>query len=185
MNTLCLQDDITGYAITLKPIQYADIERIRQWRNHPDVSQHMINTDHISQKQQEQWFNKIDKSDKQYHYIIDYKGESQGVVSLHSLNESSIADSKTLEAGIYLKPESKLRGSLLAFAPALALNDWCFNNLGCEMLVAKVKKDNVPAIRFNLTLGYQSIRETKKLIYLELTSESYQTASKSIKNMFR
>jgi hypothetical protein len=48
---------------------------------------------------------------------------------------------------------------MLAFFPALALNQYCFQTLGCTTLLAHVKLDNSAALRFNQQLGYQSTEQ--------------------------
>jgi RimJ/RimL family protein N-acetyltransferase len=178
-----LPDTIQAYGVVLQRLSRNNIERVRQWRNHPEVSRHMLSADHISPEQQQAWFERVDGAADRAYYLASYKDEPTAFASVTSEDGTALAEAKTLEAAIYLAPDSRCRGTVLAFAPALALNDACFDNLPCTRLVARVKQDNEAALRFNTQMGYRETGRDDALIYLQLDRSSYQDATGRIKHL--
>jgi RimJ/RimL family protein N-acetyltransferase len=181
MNTTTLPDNIQGYGVELHRLQANDIERVRQWRNHPDVARHMVNNEHISSEQQSEWFKQVAGAVDRAYYIARYKGEPAAFASVTGETGVPLDNCKVLEAAIYLAPESRCRGTLLAFAPALALNDACFEVLACEKLIARVKLENETALRFNAQMGYEETGRDNEMVYMQLDYARYKAASQQIK----
>jgi hypothetical protein len=94
-----------------------------------------------------------------------------------------LSEAEILEAAIYLAPDSVFHGNLLAFAPALALNDACFNRLPCRTLQARVKVGNSAALRFNTAMGYHEILRSDDVVYLALSADDYDNTAQQIKKL--
>jgi diamine N-acetyltransferase len=183
MSTNVLADSIQAYGMELRRLQRGDIELVRQWRNHPDVSRHMLSAEHITREQQVAWFEQVSNATDRAIYLAYYKGVPTAFASVTCESGHPIGESEEMEAAIYLAPESPCRGNLLAFAPALALNDACFGMLHCQCLVAKVRRENDAALRFNTQMGYQETGRDDELIYLELERTNYENATRQVKGM--
>ena len=139
MSKATLPDHIQAYGVELRRLQRDDIELVRQWRNHPEVARHMLSSEDISQEQQVAWFERSDTAEDRAYYLASYKGEPIAFASVSGEPGRQLGDNDVLEAAIYLAPDSRCRGTLLAFAPALALNDACFDRLACKQLLARGK----------------------------------------------
>ncbi len=175
-----MNETITGYGVTLKPLSEEYLEQVRQWRNHPEVARYMVSQEPISAEQQRAWFAKVSQSDRCAHYLIFFRGEPVGLIYIDAQGDQPLKESQVIEPGMYLASDSPYRGTLLAFCPALALNDYCFEQLGCEKLVARVKQDNRAALRFNEKLGYRVVAEADGYVSIELDETSHQQARRQL-----
>lgn len=171
---------LTGYQIELSTVTEEDLPLMRSWRNSPDVSQFMISQESISEEQQLAWFNKIQRDTTQHHYVIFYKSQPIGSANIKSRGVNiSLQQASVVEPGLYIGVE-KYRNNILAFAPTLLLNDYCFNTLGVKKLVAVVKADNQVALNYNKKIGYK-VDNQGELIDISLNFEDYQQHTKQLK----
>lgn len=171
---------INGYQVRLRPIQSADMEQLRAWRNSDTVRRQMLNQSPISEQQQLAWFSKLQHDETQQHWVVEYKGTPIGSTNIRvSDSQSTIQDAKVLEAGLYIG-EPKYQGNILAFAPTLALYDYCFNTLNIEAFKAVVLKTNRAALNYNEKLGYE-ITSQGDLVHLYLPSTQYERQTTMLK----
>jgi RimJ/RimL family protein N-acetyltransferase len=178
-----LPSSLDAYGVNLRRLERADIELVRTWRNHPEVARHMLSQAHITAEQQLNWFIRIDAASDRAHYLVSHKGQPTAFASVTSNTGEALAESDILEAAIYLAPDSRCRGTMLAFAPALALNDACFDALRCTQLVARVRRENAAALRFNARMGYRETGIAGNLVHLALSRDDYVAATGPIKAM--
>jgi RimJ/RimL family protein N-acetyltransferase len=175
---------LSGYQVILTEVCEDDIETIRQWRNDPAVSQYMLSQDLISVEQQQAWFNKIQRGDSQQHFVIHYKNQAIGVANIRACYQGeSLKTARTIEPGLYIAHE-KYRNNILAFAPTLVLNDYCFEELACQQLKAVVKGDNQAALNYNKKLGYQIEKYSEsleELVEIRLNKVDYRQHTVQLK----
>lgn len=145
-----------AYGICLRALSPADLELLRSWRNRADIAAQMLDQRHISQSAQQDWYARIRQRAFERHFVITYKEQPVGSCNLKQADGLPVLHAAELESGFYLA-DARFRGSMLAFLPALALNQYCFEVLGCTRLLAHVKPDNLAALRFNMQLGYQTV----------------------------
>lgn len=176
---------ISQFGVSLLPLTESHLEMVRQWRNHPEVARYMFSQAPISEQQQQAWFDKVKEDVSQQHYVIDYRGEAIGVINGKSMSGQALSDAELIEVGMYLAPESRYRGTVLAFCPALAFNDYCFKHWHCQRLQAEVLPENSAALRFNQQLGYSEIERLPGKVVLQLTQENFQAASKTLSSIIR
>lgn len=178
-----LPENLSSYKVTLTRLEKSDIETVRRWRNHHEVSRWMFSQDKITSEQQEKWFASVNDSKDKAYFLIRYQGAAEGVASVSSDDGGRLMDAQILEAAIYFAPESRCKGNLMAFAPALTLNDACFSYMNCKILKARVKVENESAIRFNKAMGYEITETTDAVITMEMNQQQYEAASQNIKNL--
>jgi RimJ/RimL family protein N-acetyltransferase len=175
---------LSGYQVILTEVCEDDIETIREWRNDPDVSQYMLSQDMISAEQQQAWFNNIQRDDGQQHFVIHYKNQAIGVANIRACYPGeSLRMARAIEPGLYIANQ-KYRNNILAFAPTLVLNDYCFDGLTCQQLKAVVKGDNQAALNYNLKLGYQIEKHSEspaELVEIRLNKADYQQHTVQLK----
>lgn len=182
--------DMQGYQIRLRQVTQADLSQLRSWRNDPEISQYMLSQKPISMEQQQAWFRKIARDPRQQHFVIEYKGKPIGSANISLKVGDSLTDASVIEPGLYIA-DSRYRGNLLAFAPTLLLNDYCFLQLSASSLYAKVKASNQAALNYNQKLGYQRKQSNKlmakplddELIEIELQPTTYQAHSAMLKGL--
>jgi UDP-4-amino-4,6-dideoxy-N-acetyl-beta-L-altrosamine N-acetyltransferase len=176
--------ELSGYQVVLRDVTESDIEMIRQWRNDPSVSQYMLSQNIISSEQQQAWFKKIQRDTCQQHFVILYKSLPIGVANIRACyQDESLSNARAIEPGLYIAND-KYRNNILAFSPTLLLNDYCFEQLGCEELRAVVKADNKAALNYNTKLGYQIEKTTENhndLVNIRLNKVDYQRHTVQLK----
>lgn len=175
-----LKHHLSGYQVELNKVTESDLERLREWRNSDNVAQYMLTSDKITQEQQLAWFKKIERDERQQHYVISYKSQPIGAANIKAYYQGeTLASARVIEPGLYIA-DDKYRNNILAFAPTLLLNDYCFTELGTQALRAVVKSDNQGALSYNEKLGYQ-IEKQAELVEICLTQSTYETHSKGLK----
>lgn len=137
------------YGVTLKPLTQDMLEQVREWRNSPEIAQHMLDQRLISAEQQQAWFQGLNGDSSRFYWVVWFKEEAIGVVSLLNINQQT----KTAEPGMYIVPE-RYRNNIVPFCVAFALNDYAFEELGLEQLLGKIFADNDASLRFHETSGY-------------------------------
>ena len=180
---MSLKSELSGYQVQLTQVTQDDLAMLRAWRNDPNVSQFMLSQDNISQEQQQAWFNKISRDDSQQHFVIRYKNQAIGAANIKAFYQGEVLNNaRVIEPGLYIA-EPQYRNNILAFAPTLLLNDYCFNDLAVEQLKAVVKADNQAALNYNKKLGYQvvNIHTNEALVEIVLTNQHYQDKAKMLK----
>lgn len=176
------QDVLTGYQVILRPITQSDLETLRIWRNNPEVSEHMLSQALISKEQQLAWYKKVVRDPSQLHFIISYRDQDIGSLNIKSrLVGETLEKATVIEPGLYIA-DPRYRGNIVAFSPTLLINDFCFETLGCNKLVAVVKSTNLAALKYNQKLGYKVVNQGD-LIEIELNFEDYQLHSQTLKRL--
>jgi len=172
---------LNGYQVTLRDIVREDLEMIRRWRNDPATSQYMLSQDAISPGQQQAWFEHIQWDPGQRHWLILYRDKPIGVANIRVFDEGETLERPTrVEPALYIA-DLRYRGNILAFAPTLVVNDYCFEQLGARELQATVKVSNEAALRYNEKLGYREIERQGDLVRIALSPRDYEASAAPIK----
>lgn len=172
--------EISAYQVDLLPMVAEYQAQLRGWRNQDEIRQQMISQDLISEEQQQAWFCKTQYDPKQLHWVVRFRDRLIGATNVKSLETGkSVQQATLLEPGLYIG-DQKYQGNIVAFAPTLAMYDFCFNELSTKRFRAVVKQTNDKAMSYNLKLGYEVI-EPGELCVLELNYERYQQYTAPIK----
>lgn len=176
---------VSGYKVTLEPLEEADIMQLREWRNSDFIRHKMVSAETITEAQQREWFNKIKTDPQQCHWVVRYKGAAIGATNLKTLagdSAASVFRAEIVEPGLYIG-EPAFQGNILAFSPTLALYDYCFDCLKIKTLQATVKADNHSALNYNKKLGYEAVAKSEdgRWTTLRITHKGYDDAATSIK----
>ncbi|MDC8830461.1 GNAT family N-acetyltransferase [Alteromonas gilva] len=177
------QYSINAYQVSLEPIQIEHQALLREWRNSPAVRAQMLSQSVISEEQQLAWFKQTRIDPKQLHWVVVYRDELIGSTNVKSLETGVPAtQARLLEPGLYIG-EPRYQGNIIAFAPTLAMYDYCFEQLNAECFRAVVKSTNSAALRYNQKLGYRQIGTAQQgtLCTLELTFDDYVQSTRQIK----
>lgn len=160
---------IHKFGIVLKPLTLETAMLVRKWRNSKDVYQFMDFKDHINEKQQIEWFKKINNQ-RAYYFMIYQSEVPIGLIHLNRFNEART----TAYAGLFIG-DIHFAGTGVTFPASINLLDFGFGQLSLKTIFAKVQENNLVAIEYNKALGfeYDGI-ETKGFIRLKLNEESFE-----------
>ncbi|GEA11659.1 GNAT family N-acetyltransferase [Alteromonas sp. KUL49] len=171
--------EVSGYQIVLVPVQEHHLDLLRTWRNSDFVRQQMVNTQLINEAQQGAWFTKLKTDSSQQHWVVYYKDTPIGATNIRTSDNTPVSEAEELAPGLYIG-EPKYQGNIIAFAPTLALYDYCFDYLKINALRAEVKQDNIAAMNYNKKLGYREV-DRKDMVTLMVDRESYRADTTMIK----
>lgn len=172
---------IEAWQVTLRPLEEGDLDKLRQWRNSDYVREKMVSTSLITAEQQAAWFQKISHDPSQMHWIIEYKGRPVGSTNVKvPVIRETVVSARVLEPGLYIG-EPDYQGNILAFAPTLAMYDYCFSHFSVTEFSAAVKPDNDAALKYNRQLGYE-ISGQDDFVRLRLQKEAYERQTVTLKS---
>lgn len=172
---------LSGYQVTLRDVARDDLEMVRNWRNDPATREFMLSQEIITPEQQQAWFDRLQSDTSQRHWLILYRDRPIGVAYIKTINEGETLEQPTLvEPGLYIA-DLDYRGNILAFAPTLLMNDYCFDGLRAHQLQATVMAGNEAALRYNEKLGYREVERNQDLVRIALDPEDYRVSSAPIK----
>ncbi|AUB83527.1 GNAT family N-acetyltransferase [Candidatus Thiodictyon syntrophicum] len=153
------------YGIILRQIGPDDLEKVRLWRNGPDVVKYMAYRDEITPQMQQRWFQGLCKRGDLYFLICD-AGKDVGVINLKDIDRQK----QEAEGGIFMGAE-EFCNSLTPFRASLCLADFGFEVLGLQRIRAHILDGNRRAIRYNTLLGYKPtqiiVDQSNRRYYLE------------------
>ena len=171
---------LSAYQVELLPMAQTHQDLLRNWRNQDEIRRQMLSDEPISEEQQQAWFKKTQLDPKQLHWVIKFRDQLIGATNVKSLESgNTVAEAGLLEPGLYIG-ERRYQGNIIAFAPTLAMYDFCFDQLGTKRFRAVVKRSNQNALSYNQKLGYVIV-EDEELMVLELDVENYRQATAPIK----
>jgi len=136
--------------VELIPLQMEHLEILRAWRNMPEISQHMFNEGFITEAQQKEWFHNMTIDPGQLHWIVQYKNEFVGAVSLNAINQKF----KTCSWGFYIG-NLKFRGEGLGYKMLYRLLIKVFEEMQFNKIIAEVLNNNQLSIKLHETLGFR------------------------------
>ncbi|HKK76952.1 MAG TPA: GNAT family N-acetyltransferase [Saprospiraceae bacterium] len=163
------------YGLVLESLRPAYLELLREWRNAPDIRQHMEFQEYISPEMQSQWFKRIHTIEN-YYFVILVNDRPVGLIHLSSLND------QTGQAGLFIGQPS-YQASTVPIRASLCLLDFAFNHLKLGNVRAKVKRDNLKAIQYNSALGFKAWKATKHpdFQWMRITKQEFERQTLPLK----
>jgi len=134
----------------LRDLLEADKEKIRQWRNLPQVAKYMYTDHHISVEEHEHWFQKIVDNPRYKYWIIEHEGLDVGLVNLYDIDEKN----KRCYWAFYIAEESARGKGIGSFVEYSVLN-YVFENLEFHKLCCEVLGFNEPVVRMHERFGFK------------------------------
>ena len=136
--------------VELVPLRAEHLEMVREWRNSPEVSQFMYNTNYIEPEQQKAWFERIKMDSTQHHFLVLFGKTAVGAVSVSEV-------SKRFDScvwGFYLGDEAT-KGRGIGSKMLFLLADFVFEELQLNKIRAEVLSTNHNGLRVHEKLGFQ------------------------------
>lgn len=135
-------------ATQLRAMDRADLDKVRAWRNHPEVRRWMHTTREIRADEHESWFEKSSRDPAQRLLIAEEDGVPTGFVRF-----SGIAGGAA-EWGFYKVPDAPAGSGARLGRAAL---EHAFGALGLNRVNAAVLSGNQRSLHFHRKLGFRSL----------------------------
>ena len=155
--------------VTLKRLEEKDLEMLRTWRNDPKIRRVMFFQEDITRDMQLKWFTSLSELD--YYFVIETDKKPVGLIHLN-IDEK---DRDSAFAGLFIHDDSYW-GTQVPVYSSLALLNFAFEELDLKQVLAKVRKDNSAAIRYNQSLGFSAIQGEFQV----LTNNDFLCRTKSL-----
>lgn len=140
---------IQGEKTTLRALCDDDVERLRNWRNHPDIFPYHFTCHHTSQIEQRKWYESYTANQYYFIYIIENEArEAIGYTILKDLDHKN----RQAEIGLYL--DSKNQGKGYGSDAFRSLIRYGFQELNLHRLYLQVIDFNEKAIKMYEKLGF-------------------------------
>lgn len=136
--------------VQLRGMEEKDIERVRAWRNSPEIGRFMYTSEQISAEQQKQWFARVSRDPSCVYWIIEVDGRPVGVASVTNI-------SKTLEScdwAFYLG-DTEIRGGGIGSKVEFQVIDHVFSVLKLRKLRCEVLVTNPKVIQLHERFGFR------------------------------
>lgn len=141
-----------------------DLELVRQWRNHPSITKHMVYREHITAEMQQEWFKSINNNNNLY-FIIEYKGKKIGLINGKDIDW----EERTMESGIFIWDKYYRKTHVPTIVTML------FAEMGVTIFeinpTATILKSNERALKYNKMLGFKVTEDDPDKEYVRLALE--------------
>ena len=134
--------------IKFRKIQEDDLEKIRNWRMKPEVTQHMYTDPKIIYDDQLKWLKKISLDNTCKYWIVNVDNEDVGLVSISKIDNVN----KKAEWAYYIA-EKSARGKGVGKAIELNILDYVFSELNLNKLCCEVFNDNELVVKIHEKYG--------------------------------
>lgn len=131
----------------LRPMTEADLDRVLEWRNHPDIRRYMYSSCKISFEEHRQWFARAQVNPAMNLLIFEQDEVASGFVNLTTGRSATVAD-----WGFYISPNGPRGAGRALGSYALA---YAFKELSLHKVCGQALSFNERSIAFHQKLGFQ------------------------------
>jgi RimJ/RimL family protein N-acetyltransferase len=142
---------LLGRRVNLRPFSKDDIPALTRWINDPEVREFVSSTFPQTEKQEEEWFNKLGSDDKNIVLGIETKeGMLIGIMGIHRIEWVS----RVATTGAIIG-EKDYWGQGYGTDAKMILLDYAFNSLNLRRICSGVLAYNQRSLRYSLHCGYK------------------------------
>jgi RimJ/RimL family protein N-acetyltransferase len=153
---------LKGKIVTLRPIEFEDLEFIRNLINDPEMEKTIVGWAWpVSKKDEEQWFSAFKNSESALRYIIET--EADGVVGLTGLVKIDWKNGTAKGAGIRIKRDIQSKG--VATDAYMTMLKYAFKELRLHRVSTAAFDDNVASLRFQEKCGLKKEGVIRESVY--------------------
>ena len=156
--------------IELRPPTENDMPFIRWLWSDPETMKPVGGPIHLTDAQAQHWFAKMIKPGRPtdcYRLIFNEQNEPVGEISFHRLNPATMA------AEFNVKIASSQRGQGYAKKAMLLFLDFFFNQVGGQVLVDDIARDNYQGQQVLLKFGFECVPNIDDVFRVEMTRDRY------------
>lgn len=136
-------------SVTLRDVRPADRDRLRDWRNQPDVAAWMYTDAVISSEDHGRWFEQALADPARRYWIIELDGEPVGLANL-----ADIAPAHRKCAWAYYLASPAVRGKGVGAYVEFIVIEHVFNGLGLNKLCCEVLVENEAVWKLHESFGF-------------------------------
>lgn len=172
---------ITENGLTLRPLARGDIERLRNWRNDPELSGYLSDIGFITAEMQKAWFQRYLNNETELIFAVDFETE-EGPELIGSIALSGL-DGKSAESGKFIIGSRGYQGRGIA-KKVLGLSlKIAFETLGLGACTAYAHPANAPSFVTYINSGFRiagsrPFRDGSFEYRLEMTKSLYDLLGK-------
>jgi len=144
--------------LTFTKITENDLEQVLEWRTSEHVTKYMYTDVEKNMDNQRKWFNSISQDDTQTHWMIYYKENAIGIISLNNIDRRH----HKATFGYYI---GDLSYSIIAGRIHPYLYNFAFFELGLNKLYAEVMVGNDGMMKMHTYYGFTHAATYKEHIY--------------------
>jgi UDP-4-amino-4,6-dideoxy-N-acetyl-beta-L-altrosamine N-acetyltransferase len=137
-------------AVSLRPLELADITRILAWRNLPEVAAYMYTDHRISEAEHARWFAAAMTDESRAYWIIELDGEPVGLANLYDISTLQ----KRAYWAFYLA-DGRVRGRGVGSATERFVLRHVFGVRGLDKLCCEVLATNEGVVKMHQRYGFQ------------------------------
>lgn len=163
--------------IELRPLEKYDIESLRVWRNDKESTKFLRKVGYITPEMQENWFLEYLKDQTIYTFAIVEKEKLNRIVG--SVSIYNFRNNKA-EIGKIQIGDSEARGLGIGGRAMVIAMKIGFELMGINLFDAHVHKDNTPAYKSYLDIGFKVVGSEPSEIggFEDVIEMDYQTLNK-------
>lgn len=135
--------------VNLRAIVEEDRDRLRSWRNEPDVRRWMYTDHEIAQSEHAAWFTRLLAEPRPRHWIIEAETVPMGLVNLYDLDAVNGRGSWAYYIGEQSGRGRGLGAAVEYLAIERAFGEFALHKLWCEVLA-----DNDAVVRLHESFGF-------------------------------
>ena len=153
---------LKGKLVTLRPIEFEDLEFIRSLINDPEMEEKIIGWAWpVSKKDEEQWYASFKNNDSTVRYIIET--EKDGVIGLTGLAKIDWKNGSAKGTGIRIRKDVQSKGA--ATDAYMTMLRFAFNELRLHRVSTAAFDDNAPSIHFMQKCGLKQEGVIRESVY--------------------
>lgn len=148
---------LEGRLVNLRPFSKEDIPLVTSWINDPEVREFILSCFPKTEKQEEEWFEKLGKDNENIVLCIETKeGKPIGIMGLHRIDWISRLSTTGAVIG-----EKDYWGKGYGTDAKMTLLNYAFNTLGLRKILSNVITFNERSLKYSLRCGYK-VEGTRK-----------------------
>lgn len=152
---------ISGRLVNLRPVMKSEVNAITRWVNDPKVRHFIGKVLPQTEKQEEDWFNKLGESDKHVVLGIETKeGVLIGVMGIHDINR----ENRTATTGALIG-EKEYWGRGYGTDAKMFLLQYAFETLNLHKICSNVIAFNKRSLQYSLHCGYKLEGRRRKHVW--------------------
>lgn len=132
----------------LRELRAEDEEMVRQWRNQPDVAEHMYNDEAITVEGHARWFQAALHDHRRRYWVFEHHGEGVGLGNFYDLDKKH----RRANSAMYIA-RADLRGTGVGALAEYGLFVQAFDVLGLNKVMCEVLETNNRMINSNKAFG--------------------------------
>ena len=139
--------------VMIRPIEVADIELFRKWRNDPSITVYLRKIGNITKEMQKQWFDNYLNDSSEMFFAIEETDDLNRLVGSLALYHLESRNNECEIGKILIgDPEAHGRGiGRKSFVMAMKIG---FQELGMQKIVVTVNPENIPSYRNIIKTGF-------------------------------